>query len=330
MSDRRSADSSRYRNDDSRRYDDRSYDSSSHRERDRDDHQQYPNYGSSYSAPAGPAYPPPPSSSQGYGSSYAAPAGPAPPPPPSYVPDSSHYAPRSAGYHPGSYGGGGGGGQSYAAAPPSQGQSSYAGPTYAGPAAPSQSYAATGPGPSNQRDQQAAEEGRKIYIGGLPTYGITTEIVNSDFAQFGTIQDCFVPVNRDDPKKIRGIGFITFSDPAAAKAAIGAMHNRNYHGREITVNIAKPRAPDPKKTGEYHSSYYQGKYDAGGRLRPEFRGTDGEQQSADGAKEWSGHNNQWHPSREDYGMHTHGNSWDGSGRYGQRDPRPPPEGGRYD
>ena len=75
----------------------------------------------------------------------------------------------------------------------------------------------------------------------------------------------------------------------------------------------------------YTPGYYEGRYDAGGRVRPEHRSD-----NDDGGKPWDGHNNSWHPSREDYGMHCHGNSWDGSGRYGQRDPRPPPPGGRYD
>ena len=75
---------------------------------------------------------------------------------------------------------------------------------------------------------------------------------------------------------VRGIAFVTYREREAAKAAVSEMHGRNYHGREITVNIAKPRGPDPKKDGTYFSgaSQYSGKYDAGGRMRPEYRGTD--------------------------------------------------------
>ena len=64
------------------------------------------------------------------------------------------------------------------------------------------------------------------------------------------------------------------ADEATAREAVQQMHGRNYHGRDITCNVAKPRGPDPKKDGTYHTSErYTGKYDAGGRLKAEFRGT---------------------------------------------------------
>ena len=96
------------------------------------------------------------------------------------------------------------------------------------------------------------------------------------------------------------------------------MHGKNYHGREITVNIAKPRGPDPKKEGVYQNTY-SGRYDAGGRLRPEYRGS-----------EWANDPRYDRDDRPDADrerdfrvrMHSHGHSYDGSGRYGDRDPRP--------
>ena len=145
-----------------------------------------------------------------------------------------------------------------------------------GPGAPGPGPASGGSGgmQSNGRPDPALD-GRKLFIGGIAPTGIDADVIRYDFSRFGEVEDCFVPADRNEPGKIRGIAFVTYRDEATARLAIQEMHNRNYHGREITVNVAKPRGPDPKKDGTFHANTekYGGKYDAGGRLRPEFRGT---------------------------------------------------------
>ena len=180
-----------------------------------------------------------------------------------------------------------------------------------------------------------ALEGRKLYIGGIATTGIDVDIVRYDFGRFGEIEDCFVPADRNEPGKIRGIAFVTYKDEATARFAIQEMHGRNYHGREITVNIAKPRGPDPKKDGTFQANTdrYGGKYDAGGRLRVEYRGTAddpdmyGRSLAADPSRDTRYDRDEGKTDGErerDYqqNLHSHGNSYDGTGRYGDRDPRP--------
>lgn len=158
----------------------------------------------------------------------------------------------------------GGGGNQYGAHP-SFSYQPYGGNPYPGAPAPPPNVDSTG-----RRD--AAAEGRKLFIGGIPTTGIDSEVIRYDFERFGEIEDAFVPADRNEPGKIRGIAFVTYKERESAQRAIQEMHNRNYHGREITCNAAKPRGPDPKKDGTFHTDErYGGKYDAGGRLRPEFR-----------------------------------------------------------
>ena len=144
-----------------------------------------------------------------------------------------------------------------------------------------------------------------------------------------------MPADRNEPGKIRGIAFVTYKELDIAKECIQQMHGRNYHGREITVNCAKPRGPDPKKDGTFHTDdRYRGKYDAGGRLRAEFR--DGAPGNInDGfSSAYAGPAADPRRDRDDtrtdsererdylQEFHTSGNSYDGSGRYGDRDPRP--------
>ena len=83
-----------------------------------------------------------------------------------------------------------------------------------GPSSHSDYYSSTTTPPTAASSSRRlnVNDGKKLYIGGLPTYGITQEIVMSDFAQYGQIQDCFVPMDRNEGNRIRGIVFITFTE----------------------------------------------------------------------------------------------------------------------
>ena len=161
---------------------------------------------------------------------------------------------------------------SYAPAPrPGASYQSAIGPSCRPPSGPSYAPPPTGP-VRGHRD--AALEGRKLFIGGIATTGIGEDVIRYDFSKFGELEDCFVPADHTTPGKIRGIAFVPYREQSIANIAIQEMNGRNYHGREISVNVAKPRGPDPKRDGTFHTDErYSGKYDAGGRLRPELRGT---------------------------------------------------------
>lgn len=194
-------------------------------------------------------------------------------------------------------------------------------------AAPGPAYPPPPPPPPTNVDstgrRDAALEGRKLFIGGIAVTGIDSEIIRYDFGKFGEIEDVFVPADRNEPGKIRGIAFVTYKDAAVANMCVREMHGRNYHGREITCNVAKPRGPDPKKDGTFHNSdRYSGKYDAGGRLRPEFRNSMADPNRDDSRYDRPDASDAEREREYRAGIHTSGNSYDGSGRYGDRDPRP--------
>lgn len=89
---------------------------------------------------------------------------------------------------------------------------------------------------------------KRLYVGNLP-YQITEEQLHEAFAPYGAT-DVALPV--DPSGRSRGFGFVEVADDQA-DAAIEAMNGRNFHGRVLTVNIARPRA---ERTG--------GGYDRGG------------------------------------------------------------------
>ncbi len=83
--------------------------------------------------------------------------------------------------------------------------------------------------------------GKKLYVGNL-TYGVKDSDLDALFAQFGTVQSAQIIVDRDTNRS-KGFGFVEMGSDAEAQAAIDALNGRDYDGRNLTVNEAKPREP---------------------------------------------------------------------------------------
>ena len=65
--------------------------------------------------------------------------------------------------------------------------------------------------------------GKKLYVGNL-AYSVTSEV----------IQD-------RETGRSKGFGFVEMQADDAAQRAISAMHEKEFDGRPLTVNEAKPR-----------------------------------------------------------------------------------------
>lgn len=169
----------------------------------------------------------------------------------------------------------------------------------------------------------AAQE-TKVFVGGIP-FGIDQHTIKEDFMRFGEIEDVFLPTDRETGK-LRGFAFVTYRNSKDAHDAAGSMHGRDYHGRQITVNIAKPRDPTSEGKGK-------GKGDGGppagtssysySRPRDYERGYDDRQRYAEdrnGGREGPGADRErdHHDAGDDDRFtprYSHGNSYDGSGKY---------------
>lgn len=79
----------------------------------------------------------------------------------------------------------------------------------------------------------------KLYVGNLP-WSIDSQALEELFSEFGTIEDAFVMTDRET-RRSRGFGFVQFADEEAATAAIDALHGKEVGGRDLVVNVAKPR-----------------------------------------------------------------------------------------
>jgi cold-inducible RNA-binding protein len=90
---------------------------------------------------------------------------------------------------------------------------------------------------------------KKLYVGNL-TYNVNETDLEALFAPFGTVQSAQVIVDRDTNRS-KGFGFVEMETDAQAQAAIQALNEHDYDGRNLTVNEAKPREPRAGGGGGY-------------------------------------------------------------------------------
>jgi RNA recognition motif-containing protein len=78
-----------------------------------------------------------------------------------------------------------------------------------------------------------------IYVGNLP-YSTGPEDLEQLFAQFGQIHRAMVVSDRETGRS-RGFGFVEMPNEEEGRIAIEALNGKDYAGRALTVNEAKPR-----------------------------------------------------------------------------------------
>ncbi|NUQ51970.1 MAG: RNA-binding protein, partial [Phycisphaerales bacterium] len=79
----------------------------------------------------------------------------------------------------------------------------------------------------------------KLYVGNLP-FKTTENDLRDLFAQHGDVASATIVMDRETGRP-RGFGFVEFANDEHARAAMAALNGKNYDGRDLTVNEAKPR-----------------------------------------------------------------------------------------
>jgi len=80
-----------------------------------------------------------------------------------------------------------------------------------------------------------------IYTGNLP-YETTDEDLRDTFAEFGEVSTAKVIMDRDSNRS-KGFGFVEMPSDDDARKAIAALDGKEFSGRTLKVNEARPR-PD--------------------------------------------------------------------------------------
>ena len=82
---------------------------------------------------------------------------------------------------------------------------------------------------------------RKLYVGNL-AYETTEDDLQTLFSQSGAVET--VRVMRDMATgRARGFAFVEMATEADAQTAIDQLHEKQFGGRTLTVNEARPQAP---------------------------------------------------------------------------------------
>ena len=84
---------------------------------------------------------------------------------------------------------------------------------------------------------------KNIYVGNLP-WSATEDEVRSAFAAYGEVTSVKLIEDRETGRP-RGFGFVEMDDAGAAEA-IENLDGKDFGGRNIKVNEAKPRAERPR------------------------------------------------------------------------------------
>lgn len=79
---------------------------------------------------------------------------------------------------------------------------------------------------------------KKLYVGGL-SYSTTQESLTGYFAQAGTVESATVIMDKMSGRS-KGFGFVEMSSDAEAQKAIEMFNGKDFEGRNLTVNEARP------------------------------------------------------------------------------------------
>ena len=89
----------------------------------------------------------------------------------------------------------------------------------------------------------------EIYVGSL-AYSVTEEDLKEAFTAFGEVASVRLVSDKFSGKS-KGFGFVEMPDNTEAEAAIAALNEKDFKGRDIKVNQAKPKEERPQRRARY-------------------------------------------------------------------------------
>mgnify|MGYP001185063014 CR=1 FL=1 len=87
----------------------------------------------------------------------------------------------------------------------------------------------------------------RLFVGNL-SYRTLENDLHDYFSQVGVVTSVNIMFDRVTGKS-RGFAFVEFATPEEAARAVEELHNREFQGRTLTVNIARPREERAPRSG---------------------------------------------------------------------------------
>ena len=79
----------------------------------------------------------------------------------------------------------------------------------------------------------------RLFVGNL-SYQTAESDLQDYFGEAGAVTSVNIMVDKVTGKS-RGFGFVEFASAAEAAKAVEQFHNKEFQGRVLTVNVARPR-----------------------------------------------------------------------------------------
>lgn len=114
----------------------------------------------------------------------------------------------------------------------------------------------------------------KLFVGNL-SFKTTENDLQDAFAACGTVVETNIMMDRMTGRP-RGFAFVSMSTPEEAQKAIDELHGKEFDGRALTVNIARPREDRPPGGGGGGGRGPRREYGGGGGGRGGDRGDRGD------------------------------------------------------
>ncbi|MBN2703400.1 MAG: RNA-binding protein [Pontiellaceae bacterium] len=106
---------------------------------------------------------------------------------------------------------------------------------------------------------------KRLYVGNL-SYSTTEDSLEELFQQAGTVVKCELMLDKFTSRS-RGFAFIEMATHEEAQNAVDMLNEQNLDGRNLRVNIARPREERPprREGGGYGGGGHGGGGHGGGR-----------------------------------------------------------------
>lgn len=93
----------------------------------------------------------------------------------------------------------------------------------------------------------------KLYVGNL-SYRASEDEIRQAFEGFGRVSNVTIIKDRETGRS-KGFAFVDMDSQEAGESAIASMNGKDFGGRNITVNEARPKTEGPRTDRPRRSSF---------------------------------------------------------------------------
>lgn len=104
---------------------------------------------------------------------------------------------------------------------------------------------------------------KKLYVGGL-SYDTTEDSLRNYFSQAGNVESAMVIMDKMTGRS-KGFGFVEMATDEEAQAAIDMFNGKEFEGRRLNVNEARPMEARPPRSGGFNRGNDRGGFGGGNR-----------------------------------------------------------------